>query len=161
MNAGAASVVAQVHDRGMTDYLRRANDHHETAQAMSEAATVRTDEGIVTAWENPQQLRLWAHEQELAQECWRLAQHCAATRSRALHSAYRHLCLVNARAGSRRRVQLSRSLTLAQVAAEHHRTNRRKLCIRNAADNHAPPILATCHASNAPGLTTNSRRTAT
>lgn len=161
MNAGAASVVAQVHDRGMTDYLHRMNAHQQNADTAHAAATVSTEQGVVTKWENYQELRAWSHEQELAQECWRLAQVCAATRSRALHSAYRHQCLVNARAGSRRRVQLSRLLTLAQVAADHHRTNRRKLCIESAADNHAPPILATCHASNAPGLTTNSRRTAT
>lgn len=130
----------------IADYSRRTNSHNTTAHELAQA---QTNEAGVTCWESPQQLRIVAHELELAQECQQAMFDCGAIRTLALMKAYAHACWCKVRA-----VLVSnfdpKLQTLAQVAASFT-----ALSLPSS----APPgksfslnVLATCHASNAPGL---------
>jgi hypothetical protein len=128
----------------------RMTEHHANADTMSKEREHRTPEGVSVAWESPQALRTWSQEQELADQCFRAMQNTFALRNRALMKAYAHhaYCVV--------RSVISRSfdsvqLSLAQVA--------QVFTVALSPASHAPPghlyalnVLATCHASNAPGL---------
>jgi hypothetical protein len=132
---------------GIADYSQRMELHQATANELR--AQAQTDEAGVTCWASPQQLRIVAHEQQLAQECMQAMFDCGAIRSRALMRQYAHNCWCKVR-GSVARVPALIALTLAQVADSFT-----ALSLPSS----APPgksfslnVLATCHASNAPGL---------
>lgn len=150
------TLLAEQRAAGMSDYLDRATTHDDTAREMTTTRTTTTlvdgVPGVVVEYENPAALRLIAHEHELAQECWTLAQDCARDRGRALMRQYQHRCYVAARlttptlagdAALRSRDALN---LVRDVAARHEQRQR-----------HGPtqPVtvrpLATCAASNAPG----------
>jgi hypothetical protein len=128
----------------------RMTEHHTTADTMRKEREQVTPEGVSVVWENPQALRTACHESELAEQTFRDMQSCLALRNRALMKAYAHhaYCVV--------RSVISRSfdsvqLSLAQVA--------QVFAVALSPASHAPPgqlcarsVLATCHASNAPGL---------
>jgi hypothetical protein len=125
-------------------------EHHATANTMSKEREQVTPEGVLVAWESPQALRTWAHENELAEKSFSDMQSLFALRNRALMKAYAHhaYCVVRSVIShSFDSVQLS----LAQVA--------QVFTVALSPASHAPPgqlsarsVLATCHASNAPGL---------
>jgi hypothetical protein len=132
---------------GIDDYIKRMNTHQATADEV--LAQAQTDEPGVTCWASPQQLRTYSHEIELAQECMQAMFDCGAIRTRALMKAYAHACWCKVRA-----VLVSnfdpKLQTLAQVAASFT-----ALSLPSSAPpgkNFALNVLATCHASNAPGL---------
>jgi hypothetical protein len=140
--------LAQVYADGMSDYCARMTAHHEKARELQDRATVTTgDSSVMTEW-TPGTLRLWAHENDLANAAQQAMQDCHRARCRALMQAHRHRLLCELRQVSRRQVTLAP--TLAQVASDHADKTR--------ADSHSPPgecsrrhALSTCHASNAPG----------
>lgn len=154
-----AATLAGVYDRGRNDYLSRMTRHHENASTMREARTVRSAEGVAVAWDSAAELRAWAHEQELAQVAWDAHTICQRRWSRAMFRAWQHRCLLEVRdANELREKKLCDRRTLAQVASDHAGDN----C---AHASNAPPgnlrdlsALATCHASNAPGLFTHPRQ---
>lgn len=135
---------------GIADYSRRMDLHQQTADKLQMQAKENAGEPGLTRWESPQQLRTWAHEQELAQECLQAMFTCGAIRTRALLRQYAHNCYCKARAKVARVPELV-ALTLAQVADSFTALS---LTHSSAPPglHTAPPVLATCHASNAPGL---------
>jgi hypothetical protein len=135
---------------GIADYSRRMTLHQETADKLQVQATANTDEPGVTHWESHQALRMWAHEQELAQECMRAMFDCGAIRTRALMRQYAHNCYCKVR-GSVARVPALIALTLAQVADSFTALSLSHSSAPPGVKT-APNVLATCHASNAPGL---------
>jgi hypothetical protein len=135
---------------GIADYSRRMTLHQETADKLQVQATANTDEPGVTHWESPQALRMWAHEQELAQECLHAMFDCGAIRTRALMRQYAHNCYCKVRA-SVARVPALIALTLAQVADSFTALSLSHSSAPPGVKT-APNVLATCHASNAPGL---------
>ena len=155
------ATLAGVYDRGRNDYLSRMTAHYANASAMHEARRERVpgELSYSTKWESPQALRAWAHEQELAQECWDAHTICQRRWSRAMFRAWQHRCLLAVRdANELREKKLWDRRTLAQVASDHAGDN----CTHAS---NAPPgnlrdlsALATCHASNAPGLFTHPRQ---
>lgn len=154
-----AATLAGVYDRGMTDYLSRMEQHYATADALRETRTVRSAEGVAVAWDSAAELRLWAHEQELAQAAWNASATCQRRWSRVMFRAYQHRCLLSIRdAHTPRRRELCDRQSLAQVAADHADKNRDHAS--NAPPGHLRDLsaLATCHASNAPGLFTHPRQ---
>jgi len=133
---------------GIDDYIKRMNTHQATADEV--LAQAQTDEPGVTCWASPQQLRTYSHEIELAQECMQAMFDCGAIRTRALMKAYAHACWCKVRTSVARvrETLLAGSLTFRDRMAQ---------VITLASS--APPgksfalnVLATCHASNAPGL---------
>jgi len=132
---------------GIADYSRLMTKHQQNADRV-QAEAVKDAEGL-TVWQ-AQQLRMWAHEQELAQECMRAMFDCGAIRTRALMRQYAHNCYCKVR-GSVARVPALIALTLAQVADSFTALS---LAIKPLPPGvkTAPNVLATCHASNAPGL---------
>ena len=58
-------VTVQHMSAGIDNYVQRQERHTQNAKDMQPA---RNDEGL-TVWESPQQLRMVAHEHELADEC--------------------------------------------------------------------------------------------
>lgn len=150
--SGAASVVARIAAKGLTDYLDKANAAHQRAEALSQSVTRTDSDGnAVTVWESPQQLRTWSHEQDIAQECYALANHCHQLRARALRRSYEHrqLCAVSTSQADSRIINTE---TLAQVAERH------AVSVRTNHGDDPPALsvhrspLATCAASNAPGV---------
>jgi hypothetical protein len=132
---------------GIDDYVQRQERHTQNANAMQPA---RNDDGL-TVWESPQQLRTIMHEHELADECMQAMFQCASIRNNAMRKARAHRLYVLQRLAHLHAdtVQLL-SLTLRQVCA---------MFATVARSTSAPPghrsalnVLATCHASNAPGL---------
>jgi hypothetical protein len=133
---------------GIADYSQRMNTHQATADEV--LAQAQTDEAGVTCWASPQQLRIVAHEQQLAQECMQAMFDCGAIRTRALMKAYAHACWCKVRA-----VLVSnfdpKLQTLAQVADSFTALSLSHSSAPPGVKT-APNVLATCHASNAPGL---------
>ena len=145
-------VVARHFSAGVSANERDMNTHQETALAIHEEHTERIPGELSyrTVWGTPQALRTWSQEQQLAEQSFRAMQLSLALRNRALMKAYAHhaYCVV--------RSVISRSfetlqLSLAQVA--------QVFTVAHSPASHAPPgqlsarsVLATCHASNAPGL---------
>jgi hypothetical protein len=128
-------------------------EHHATADTMSKEREQITPEGVSTHWESPQALRTWAHETDLAEKSFSDMQSCFALRNRALMKAYAHHAYCVARSVISRSFETVQ-LSLAQVA--------QVFTLALSPASHAPPgqlsarcVLATCHASNAPGLTPN------
>lgn len=149
-----ADITARRMDSAVSDYLSRMNAHYEAHRVMQDRATVTTETGTATHWESAGALRACMHEAELADHAQQAMYECARYRSRAMFRAYAHTCWCRVRSVKPRPV----ALTLAQVAhlyagLDHERTT------------NAPPgqlrartVLATCHASNAPGLSAHSQR---
>jgi hypothetical protein len=132
---------------GIADYSQRMELHQATANELR--AQAQTDEAGVTCWASPQQLRIVAHEQQLAQECMQAMFDCGAIRTRALMKAYAHACWCKVRAVLVCNFD-PKLQTLAQVAASFT-----ALSLHTSAppgQSFALNVLATCHASNAPGL---------
>lgn len=141
-------LVAVKYRAGVGDYTERATAHYETARTMQAGATVATAEGVSTCWESPQAVRLWAHENELASACMQASFDCHRYWWNASNKAHQHACYCRARS---QEIDTAPALTLAQVADLFAGKERERAT-------HAPPraprlsALATCHASNAPGL---------
>jgi hypothetical protein len=133
---------------GIADYSRRMDSYQQNADQMLQMQ--QSDEPGVTHWESPQALRMWAHEQELAQECMQAMFDCGAIRTRALMRQYAHNCYCKARASVARVPKLI-ALTLAQVADSFTALSLSHSSAPPGVKT-APNVLATCQASNAPGL---------
>jgi hypothetical protein len=132
---------------GIDNYVQRQERHTQNAKDMQPA---RNDEGL-TVWESPQQLRMVAHEHELADECMHAMFQCVSIRNNAMKKARADRLYVLQRLAHlhAHTVQLL-SLTLRQVCAMFTTVAR----FTSAPPGHrsALNVLATCHASNAPGL---------
>jgi hypothetical protein len=137
---------------GSNDYLMRMNEYNARAKELESAATVRTDNEVMTCWESPQALRNWSHETELAEIAFQSFQDCIHMANKARWKAYQHSCYVKACALTLSDMKTASpvAMTLAEVNARYLNTKRKQ---------HDPPglclcsnVLATCHASNAPGL---------
>jgi hypothetical protein len=137
---------------GSNDYLDRMNEYNARAKQLENDATVRTDNEVMTCWESPQALRNWAHENELAEIAFQSFQDCMHMANKARWKAYQHSCYVKACALTLSDMKTASpvAMTLAEVNARYLNTKRKQ---------HDPPglclcsnVLATCHASNAPGL---------
>lgn len=131
----------------MNDDMERGTAHHTNAKQARDIATVRTDNAVTMQWNSPQALRECSQEQELGDQCFQAMMVHGAVVNRANWSAYRHTCWVKARAVVVR-VPVLIAQSLREVFAQ-----------LIALGSHAPPglitapnVLATCHASNAPGL---------
>lgn len=147
-----SDLLADKYRAGVSDYAQRADTHTETAREIHAQHTTRVpgELSYMTKWENPQDLRLWAHEQELAQECLTLSNKCRWHWWVASNKAHQHTLYCQVRTQSAR-LPHTPAVSLAQVASDH-------ACLTRLRETHAPPVrtrvpaLATCHASNAPGL---------
>jgi hypothetical protein len=133
-----------------TALSERMTEHHANANTMSKEREQITPEGVTVAWESPQALRTWAHETDLAEKSFSDMQTLFALRNRALMKAYAHHAYCVARSLAWRTFE-TLQLSLAQVA--------QVFTVALSPASHAPPgqlsarsVLATCHASNAPGL---------
>lgn len=128
----------------------RMTEHHANADTMRKEREQVTPEGVAVVWENSQALRSACHESELAEETFRDMQSCFVLRNRALMKAYAHHSYCVVRSVALRMIE-TLQLSLAQVA--------QVFAVALSPASHAPPgqlsarsVLATCHASNAPGL---------
>lgn len=132
---------------GIDNYVQRQERHTQNAKDMQPA---RNDDGL-TVWESPQQLRMVTHEHELADECMQAMFQCASIRNNAMRKARAHRLYVLQRLAHLHAdtVQLL-SLTLRQVCAMF--TTVARFTSAPPGQRSAPNVLATCHASNAPGL---------
>ena len=119
-------------------------DYSERRLAIQETPA----QGVVH-YESVQALRESASKIELAQAYWEAELDCGAMRNRAMWSAYRHDCYCKARAIITRVPELI-AKTSAQVSALF--TVFADAMSSPPGQLTAPNILATCHASNAPGL---------
>lgn len=137
---------------GSDDYIKRMDWHNATAKQLHDNATVRTDNEVMTHWESPQALRNWAHENDLAQMAFQSFMQCTYMANKARMKAYQQSCYVKACALTLSDIKTVSPvvMTLADVAARYATAKRKQ---------HDPPglclcsnVLATCHASNAPGL---------
>lgn len=144
-------LTAEKMSAGIDDYLERMNAHTANAEQLRTQATKHDPEtqSAMTCWESPQQLRLWAHENELAQECMKAMYECGAIRTRSMLRAFAHRCYCLARKVTGIVSELvARSLAeIVALFADH-------VALGSAPPMRlsAPPVLATCHASNAPSL---------
>jgi hypothetical protein len=146
----SSEVVARHLSAGVSALGNRMTEHHATANTMSKEREQITPEGVLVAWESPQALRTWAHENEQAEKSFSDMQTLFALRNRALMRAYAHHAYCVARSLSLRMIETLQE-SLAQVA--------QVFTLAHSPTSHAPPghlyalnVLATCHASNAPGL---------
>ena len=137
------SAQLSVHEKSMTE-------HHTNADTMRKEREEITPEGVATNWESAQALRTWSQEQDLAEQSFRAMQSSLALRNRALMKAYAHHAYCAVRTVALRTFEILQ-LSLAQVA--------QVFTVALSPASHAPPgqlsarsVLATCHASNAPGL---------
>lgn len=142
------AITAQVLGRGADNYAQRMTMHHERGNALRKQRTRATGEGVVMHFESAQELRATMHEYDMAQECEQAMYDCVRYRNRALMSAYRHTCLCRVRAVRPRPV----SMTLAQVSSHHADLDHGRTTNAPPGELHPRTVLATCHASNAPGL---------
>jgi hypothetical protein len=131
---------------GIATHAKLMTAHHELANAV-EAEAAKDADGL-TVWQQ-QQLRTWAQAQDDADECMQAMLGCGAIRNRAQWRQYAHNCYCQARA-SVARVRELIAPTLAQVADRFSLSARIKPVPPGVKT--APNVLATCHASNAPGL---------
>lgn len=146
------AVTANRCNGGVSDYCKRMETHQRTADEMREQHTQRTETGVLTQWPDAQTLRQHGHELELAQHCFDAAQDCMKYAHKAQWKAAHHaaLCAIKDHRPALIDTAQLQVLTLAEVAQRHAVTSR---------SGHAPPtqlhchrsVLATCHASNAPG----------
>lgn len=136
---------------GIDDYIERMNAHQANAEQLRTQATKQDHEtqSAMTYWESPQQLRLWAHENELAQECMQAMYECGAIRTRSMLRAFAHRCYCMVRKYADTVSELV-PRSLAEIVALF--SDRVALGSAPPRRLSAPPVLATCHASNAPSL---------
>lgn len=136
-------VAAHLHTHGVADYLDRA------AQFQHEAEQKTPSDNVFTA----QSLREISHLHELARECQNLAGTCMTMAQRATMRAYQHRQLV-AVCNTKTSTPVLR-LTLTQVAQQH--TRKEKLSLSNSPPGQLVTLspIATCAASNAPGVVRN------
>jgi hypothetical protein len=146
----SSEVVARHFSAGVSALGNRMTEHHTTADTMRKEREQITPEGVSVVWESPQALRTACHESELAEKSFSEMQLFIARRNRALMKAYAHHAYCVARSVSLRVIEVVQ-LSLAQVAQVFAGVL--------SPTSHAPPgqlsarsVLATCHASNAPGL---------
>jgi hypothetical protein len=135
---------AQRMSADIDNYVKRINTHRATANTV-EAQACKNADGV-TVW-NPQQLRRWAHEEELVESCMQSMLDCGSIRSRALMAQYRHACFCRVRAKVARITALIPQ-TLAQVANSFYVSPKEQNWPVWFIS--APNVLATCHASNGP-----------
>lgn len=133
------------------DYVERMNTHQRNAKELQRAHTtpVPDDDGVIMQWDSPQHLRLVMHEHELAQECMQAMFECGAIRTLAMMKAYAHRCYCLARKVTKIVSELV-ARSLAEIADLF--SNRVALGSAPPRQLVAVPVLATCHASNAPSL---------
>ena len=142
------AITAKVLDKGADDYAQRMNRHHANGTALRDLRTQATGEGVSIHFESAEVLRATMREWELMQECQEAFYDCVRYRNRALMSAYRHTCYCRVRAVIPRPV----SMTLSQVSSCHAGVEIARTSISPPGELHPRTVLATCHASNAPGL---------
>jgi hypothetical protein len=136
-------VAEHLHTKGVPDYLDRA------AQFQHEAEQKTPSDNVFTA----QSLREVSHLHELARECQDLAGTCMTMAQRATMRAYQHRQLVAVSCATAARQQAEkRSTYREQIARNTRLTGIKTNC-------NAPPgqlvtlsPIATCAASNAPGV---------
>ena len=154
----SSDLLAEKYRAGVGDYSHRASAHWETAQTMSAQATRHTPEGVTTYWESPQALRRWSHENELAHQCQQASYDCHRYWYRASVKAHAHRCLCLLRNTITHRDTTAPARTLAQVASDYAQNTRRHKTTAPPGAPGSVPVLSTCHASNAPGLSADSQR---
>lgn len=154
MSRPFVSVYASIADRKTVEIdndLLRMNEAQQQADTLSaQTKTVNENGAVSVLWSSPQQLRTWAEKQETVELLFQSALHRGAVRSRLLFRAYQHAAWCSVRSAVYA-LQDTMKLSLSQVAALFTTTP-----LVAAPD---PPglllscsVLATCHASNAPGL---------
>lgn len=134
---------------GIDDYVQRVEAHTLNAETMQPAPN---SDGVIV-WESPQQLRMIAHEHDLAHECMQAMFTCSEIRTQVERHALAHRCYVLARSKTLNGFETVKqfvSMSLRQVA-ELFATVKRSTT-SPPVQLHALNVLATCHASNAPGL---------
>lgn len=138
--------------RGVRDYAERMLTHQQNAKELQRQHTtlVPDIDGHLTQWESPQALRTFAHELELADECMQAMGLCTGVVNKSRLREYQHSCYCKVRKQNTPEKLFFVSLSLREVSNTYAIDKRSK---------HAPPgalitapVLATCHASNAPGL---------
>jgi hypothetical protein len=145
-------LLQRIYDAGSADYLNKQNTHSARADELTKQRTQKTDQGVFTSWESPQQLRECSQQHELADEYHRLFMVSIYYRQRATLRAYAHALLCSVRNGKKLFLTV---LRMFQQLAD--------LCSRSAvafmrSNENAPPqfpgcsVLSLCHASNAPGV---------
>lgn len=153
MSRPFVSVYASIADRKTVEIdndLLRMNEAQQQADALSEQAKTVNENGAVSVWSSPQQLRTWGEKQDTVELLFQSALRRGAVRGRLLFRAYQHSTWCAVRAvvyALRDTVKMSLSQVSALFTPAHPATD------------HDPPglllscsVLATCHASNAPGL---------
>ena len=133
------------------------NNHNATVRRLSAgiadyserrlAIQEKPKQGLVH-YESLQALRESAGKLELVEAYWQAEMDCGAMQTRAMWSAYRHACYCKARA-SVARVPVIVAHSLRQVSTQLTALAR---SVSPPGLMTAPNILATCQASNAPGL---------
>jgi len=152
------TVQAQHARVGADDYLSRMNAHYERATELQQARTVGTMGNTHTKWESPQALRQFGHEFELAQECQQAMFECSRMAQRAQMRHYQHACYCTVR-----KQKTDMAITKAFSVSLSLRALSSLLCSAKRSAHSPPlreikpPVLSTCHASNAPGLFTCSQ----
>ena len=140
------SVTAQHFYAGGDDYLQRMNELHNTAQ--QQRKQYETDQGVV--WPNAQTLRHYSHTLEISDNCFTAAKDCMKYAHRAQRKYSHHVALCKTKDTAPVSQCHTALLSLAEVAQQHSEHSYKE---------HEPPgrsftrsVLATCHASNAPGV---------
>lgn len=134
---------------GIDNYVQRVEAHTLKAETLQPAPN---SDGVIV-WESPQQLRMSAHEHDLAQECIQAMFTCSAIRTQVQRRALAHRCYVSARSkifNGFETVKQFVSMSLSEVAQLFATVKRSTSS--PPVQLHALNVLATCHASNAPGL---------
>lgn len=133
---------------GIDNYVQLEKHHTNNAESLR---PVPNSDGVVV-YESAQQLRMIAHEHELADECMQAMFKCSAIRSIALRKAVAHHCYVLARSIRQRAALLVRSISLSLREVCAMFTTRAGSTSAPPGQLHALNVLATCHAGNAPGV---------
>jgi len=136
--------------RSANDYLQRMNQHKENAENAIQARTIHTDHETRTVWESPQALSECAHESDLEEYYFERFLSCTLQGNRALWSDYRHACFCGVRKSETRTTSSAHALSWWEIATAHACRKRKAHAPPGLV--HAPNVLATCHAPNAPGL---------
>ena len=124
--------------------------HYANADELEKntTTTIRTENSVTTDYGDYTNLRAICHEREQAEQCFQDFMTYTHRRNNALRRAYSHSCYVGTRATVATVAPVVQ--TLAQVSATFA-----KLITPTSLPPgrcHALNVLATCHASNAPGL---------
>lgn len=134
--------VARQYRAGVGDYAERATAHTARARDLAQQTTGRCT--------TPSALRLVVHEHDKADQCLQASVTCNRHWNTARNMAHAHasLCKVRTTRTASSLVMVAR--TTAQVAGDYTPRSRETSAPPGALSDRAP--LATCHASNAPGL---------